>query len=110
MSCTELRWSVCSVLDCVFPAVCIRPATKPISSPCRIDTFLPLIHRTKVVGPVRAMVTDLWSPIPLAAGVIDPSDAQLDLLCGNLDDGSGCILANVFRYVSARDFLAVCVV
>jgi hypothetical protein len=49
-----------------------------MSSPCKMNMFLPGILRTSVDGPVRAVVTDLGSPNPLAAGTIDPSEAQLD--------------------------------
>jgi len=58
-----------------------------------MDIFLPRIRRTNVEGPVRAAVTDLESPMPLAAGIIDPSDAQFIPTWGNLDGGNGCILA-----------------
>jgi len=51
--------------------------------------FLPMSHNIKVRGPVSAAVTDFGSPIPLAAGIIDPSDAQFNPLWGNLDGGSG---------------------
>ena len=41
--------------------------------------FLPKIQNTNVDGPVSAAITDFGSPIPLAAGIIDPSEAQLEL-------------------------------
>ena len=34
-------------------------------------------QRTTDFGPVSAAVTDFMSPIPLADGTMDPSDAQL---------------------------------
>ena len=46
-----------------------------------------------VDGPVSAAITDFGSPIPLAAGFIDPSDAQLELAWYNCKDESVCILA-----------------
>ena len=52
----------------------------PICSPWRIDALRWAMRRTSVVGPVAAAVIDLESPRPLAAGVMDPSVAQTELL------------------------------
>ena len=51
----------------------------PTRSPSRIDMFQPSnsSQRTTDFGPVSAAVTDFMSPIPLADGTMDPSDAQL---------------------------------
>src|SRR5882762_1301170 len=89
---TEFKWSEWRVFDWVPPDATSNPATRPISSPCRIDMFLLMIRRTNVEGPVRAAITDLGSPIPLAAGIIDPSDAQFDPAWYSFDGGNGCIL------------------
>jgi hypothetical protein len=43
-----------------------------------MDIFLPDMRSINVDGPVSAVVTDLVSPMPLAAGIIDPSDAQFE--------------------------------
>src|ERR1700683_720350 len=81
-----------------------------MSSPCRMDMFLLRIRSTNVDGPVRAAVTDLESPIPLAAGTIEPSDAQFSPAWVSVDGGNGCIFAIVMIYASARDFLTSLVV
>jgi hypothetical protein len=45
---------------------------------CTIDVLRPTTHRTSVEGPMRAAVTDFASPILLAAGTMDPSDAHVE--------------------------------
>ena len=82
---TEFRRSLYRLASLGTAEDKIRPIICPMSSPCSIDKFRPFSLRTMVSGPVKAAVTDFPSPSPLAAGVMDPSDAHVQPLCGSCD-------------------------
>src|SRR6202040_4336510 len=82
---TEFRRSLYKLASLGTAEDKIRPIICPMSSPCSIDRFRPFYLRTMVSGPVTAAVTDLASPNPIAARIMDPSDAHVRPLCGSFD-------------------------
>ena len=81
MSCTEFRRLLYRLAPLGTTEDRIRPIIFPISSPWSMDKFRPFSLRTMVSGPVKAAVTDLALPSLLTAGIMDPSDAHIWLLC-----------------------------